>query len=145
MLYLIDSNILIYAKMGAADEQKAVSHWLTSTLANKEHSIIVCETTLLAFLRISTNRKVFRPPLPLDQATEFIVSFLSHPAVGIIKPNAEHFSELGAFSAAYGFTGNLVMDAHLAVLARDAGAVLVTRDEDFLAVPFLKMIDPVKL
>lgn len=144
MLYLLDSNILIYAKMGSSDEQAVVSKWLTTTLGDREHAVVVCETSLLAFLRIATNKKIFDPALPVEEAAAFVTSFLAHPAVRILQPPAAHYRELGDFMAAQNFDGNLVMDAHLAVLARDNGAALVTRDKDFKPVPFLTIVNPLK-
>jgi predicted nucleic acid-binding protein len=38
--------------------------------------------------------------------------------------------------------GNFVMDVHLAVTAIQTGAVLVTRDKDFLKLPHLNVVDP---
>lgn len=40
--------------------------------------------------------------------------------------------------------GNLVMDAHLAVLALTIGATLVTRDKDFTKIPYLITLNPLQ-
>ncbi len=141
-MYLLDSNILLYAKMDAMPEHAEVSRWLAATLSNKGNTIAVCETSILSFLRISTNPKVFDPPLPIKQAQSFIESLLNHPSVQISRTSAGHYLELIGFMKKHNFTGNLAMDAHLAVLALNTGAVLVTRDSDFKKIPYLSIFNP---
>jgi predicted nucleic acid-binding protein len=36
------------------------------------------------------------------------------------------------------------MDAHLALLALNIGATLVTRDKDFVKIPYLKVLNPLE-
>ena len=141
MLYLLDSNILLYAKMNAMPQHKAVAAWLAETVSASD-SVAVCETSVLSFLRIATNPKVFDPPLPIKEAESLIRSLLSQPNVQILTSSARHFEALTAFMTKHRFDGNLVMDAHLAVLAVNTGAVLVTCDRDFKKVPYLKLLDP---
>ena len=142
MLFLIDSNILIYAKMGDDDEQHLASRWLRETLTNKEHFVCVCETSILSFLRITTNKRIYETPLTVNDAKKFINDLLGHPGVRILRPLSGHYAELVGFMEKFDFTGNQVMDAHLAVLAKGRGAILVTRDEDFKEIPYLKKINP---
>ena len=144
MLYVLDSNILIYAKMDAMPEHRIVSRWLESALSGNDHSIVICETSILSFLRITTNAKVFDPPLPVDEARLFLNSLLDHPGTSISVPSPGHFDEVAELMKKHDLVGNLTMDAHLAVLALGTGATLVTRDRDFKKVPYLKLLDPLK-
>ena len=143
MLYLLDSNILLYAKLNAMPQHKAVSAWLVDTVSGDD-TVAVCETSVLSFLRDATNNTVFDPPLPINEAASFIQSLLDQPNVQIFNSSARHFSDLTAFIKKHKFDGNLVMDAHLAVLAANTGAVLVTCDQDFKKAPYLKVLDPVR-
>lgn len=142
MNYLLDSNILIYAKMAGMPEFPAVSKWLAAAVSDNANRITLCETSLLSFLRIATNNKVFDPPLPLKDARLFISKLLAHPNVEIFEPNPEHFSRLLATIEKHRFFGKLTMDAHLATIAMDRGCVLVTRDTDFKKIRYLKTLDP---
>jgi len=142
MLYLPDSNILIYAKMTGMPEHIAAFTWLNTTLNDSNSIIIVCETTVLSFLRITTNNKVFNPPLPFEEAIAFVTSFLTHPRVSISRISPQHYIDVAEFMKKHNFGGNLTMDAHLAVLAISTGAVLVTRDRDFMRIPYLKILNP---
>jgi uncharacterized protein len=142
MIYLLDSNILLYAKMDAMPEHKTISAWLIAALTNKDMTVALCETSILSFLRVSTNPKVFHPPLPLKEALSFIKSLVFHANVHISRTSPKHYIELIKFMKQHDFTGNLAMDAHLAVLALNTGAVLVTRDSDFKKISYLKTYNP---
>ena len=59
MDYLLDSNILLYAKMNAMSEHKIVAKWLETTVSERNNTLHICETSILSFLRIATNEKIF--------------------------------------------------------------------------------------
>ena len=144
MNYLLDSNILLYAKMDSMPEHKTVAKWLEKTVKNQSNTLNVCETSLLSFLRIATNSKIFQPALPVADAEKFIDSFLACPNVNLISTSPAHYTELTKMLDKHNMSGNLVMDAHLATLALSIGATLVTRDKDFTKIPYLKTFNPLK-
>jgi toxin-antitoxin system PIN domain toxin len=142
MNYLLDSNILLYAKMDSMPEHSIVSNWLEEVVLNQQNTINICETSILSFLRISSNKKVFQPILPANKATKFIDSFLNCPNVNLIQTSPLHYLDLIKLIDKFNLQGNLVMDAHLALLALNIGATLVTRDKDFVKIPYLKVFNP---
>lgn len=144
MNYLLDSNILLYAKMDLMPEHKVVSKWLEETVSDRNNAISICETSILSFLRISTNEKVFQPTLPTNDAAQFIDSFLKCPNVNLLLTSASHYLEVIKLMEKLSLQGNLVMDVHLAVLALTTGATLVTRDKDFTKIPYLKTFNPIR-
>src|SRR5688500_10854034 len=143
MLYLPDINILIYAKMSGMPEHKKAYAWLDQTLKDPNSSLLLSETTLLSFLRIATNAKVFDPPLSYAEAITFTSGMLKWTNTLVFQPSVEHFIEVAKFMKQFRFASNLTMDAHLAVAALSTGATLVTRDGDFDRIPYLKLINPV--
>ncbi len=142
MDYLLDSNILLYAKMDAMPEHKIVSKWLEATVSDRNNTLHICETSILSFLRIATNEKVFQPILPTHDAQNFIESLLNCPNVNLLCASANHFTEVTKLMDKLKLRGNLVMDVHLAVLALSIGATLATRDKDFTKIPYLKIFNP---
>lgn len=142
MLYLPDVNILIYAKMASMSEHKDARDWLISTLDDAGSTVLVCETTILSFLRITTNKKVFDPPLPYSEAASFVADLLANKSVRFHRPMQGHFVEVANFMETHQMGGNLVMDVHLATIALSTGATMVTRDGDFNKIPFLKTFNP---
>jgi len=142
MDYLLDSNVLLYAKMDSMPEHKIISKWLEEIVSNQNNTVGICETSLLSFLRIATNEKVFQPVLPTREAETFIGSFLGCANVNLLHPSANHFLEVIKLMNKLNLRGNLVMDVHLAVLALTTGATLATRDKDFTKIPYLKIFNP---
>lgn len=142
MDYLLDSNILLYAKMNAMSEHKIVAKWLETTVSDRNNTLHICETSILSFLRIATNEKVFQPVLPTIDAQNFIDSLLNCPNVNLLYASAKHFTEVTKLMNRLNLRGNLVMDLHLAVLALSIGATLATRDKDFAKIPYLKTFNP---
>lgn len=142
MNYLLDSNILLYAKMNAMPEHKVVSKWLAKAVSDRNNTVNVCETSILSFLRIATNSKVFKPILPAADAAIFVESLLNCPNVTLLQTSLPHYLDVIESMNKFGLRGNLIMDAHLAVLALGIGATLVTRDKDFAKIPYLKTLNP---
>lgn len=142
MLYLPDSNILIYAKMAGMSEHTDAREWLTTTLNDPNSTLLVCETTILSFLRITTNKKAFDPPLPFSEAVSFTFELLTSKNVRFHRTLPEHFVEVAKFMQKHKLGGNLVMDLHLAKIAIGTGATVVTRDGDFKKIPYLKTLNP---
>ena len=142
MNYLLDSNILLYAKMDSMPEHLVVSKWLEEAVLNQNNTIYICETSILSFLRISTNKKIFQPILPATEATKFLDSFLNCLNVNLIHTSPTHYLDLMQLIDKFNLQGNLVMDAHLAMLAINIGATVVTRDKDFAKIPYLKVFNP---
>ena len=143
MLYLLDSNILLYSKIEDAPQHRAASDWLTATLGDPNNSLLLCETSILAFLRIGTNKRLFNPPLPLNEARVFLKSLLSRPNVQIFQPDYKIYLELFDQMDKHGLSGDITMDAHLATIAMRTGATLVTRNGDFDRFPYLKLLNPI--
>ena len=143
MLYLPDINILIYSKMTGMPEHKAAFAWLNSTLNDPNATMLLCETTMLSFLRITTNTKAFDPPLSYSEAILFTSDLMDRTSVLVYQPSPGHFIEVAEFMKRYNFGGNLAMDAHLAVIAMNTGAIFVTRDGDFDKLPYLKTLNPI--
>ena len=143
MLYLLDSNILLYSKIEGAPEHRAASLWLTKTLADVNNSILLCETSILAFLRIGTNKRLFDPPLPLSEAKVFLETLLGRSNVRIFQPQYKIYFELIEEMKQYGLAGDMTMDTHLATIAMRTGATLVTRDGDFKQFLYLKVYNPI--
>ena len=56
---------------------------------------------------------------------------LSYPPVRVLEPGPEHWRQLRRLLREAGSAGNLTTDGHLAALAIEHGATLVSYDRDF--------------
>jgi len=95
------------------------------------------------FLRVVTHPRVFAPPSPLDVACSFVDNLLESPSVRLLTPDEGYWQTLRDVSITAGASGNLVFDAAIAALCRDAGALrLITMDRDFSRFEFLDVVQP---
>jgi toxin-antitoxin system PIN domain toxin len=98
--------------------------------------------TLLAFVRIATDRRVFRQPLTAAEACSLVQRWLELPSVRLLHPGPRTWELLAELCSAGQASGPLVMDAHLAALALEHGTAIVTTDRDFTRFPGVDLVDP---
>jgi hypothetical protein len=113
-----------------ARQHRAAKAWLDAALSGSEQ-VGFAWMTLLGFLRISTQARLFLRPLSVAEASRIVEMQLSSPVAEILQPGPDHARILLRLLAEAGTAGNLVPDAHLAALAIEHGAELVTFDRDF--------------
>jgi toxin-antitoxin system PIN domain toxin len=139
---LVDANLLLYAYNPRAEQHAKSKAWLELVLTGPD-LVRFAWLTLWAFLRISTNPRVFERPLSAAEAEAAITSWLAQPAVGILEPGDRHWDILRKLVRDGQTTGPLVMDAVLAAIALEHGSVLCTTDRDFSWFPGLKWTNPI--
>jgi hypothetical protein len=140
-MILIDANLLLYAYHPKAEQHRASRSWLEAALASRE-LVRFAWLTLWAFLRISTNPRIFDRPLSTGEAEQIISSWLAQPTAGILEPGERHWEILCRLLREGQASGVLVMDAALAALAMEHGATLNTTDRDFARFPGLRWRNP---
>ena len=140
-MILVDANLLLYAYHPRAVEHEASRTWLEATLSGSQ-LVRFAWLTLWAFLRISTNPRVFERPLSMAEAETLVSSWLAQPAAGVIEPGERHWEILQGLTRSGQPAGPLVMDAALAAIAIEHGATLCTTDRDFARFPGLMCMNP---
>lgn len=71
-----------------------------------------------------------------------VETWLGRPNVTVPQPTTRHYAILTELVEATGVGGNLVSDAHLAALAVEHGAELVSYDADFTRFPRVEWLRP---
>ena len=140
-MILIDANILIYASLNKFSQHEPAREWLDTQL-NGVTRVGLPWVTLVAFLRIATNPRSFRRPVPMRAACEQVSQWLAREPVWIPEPTERHGEALTELLALPGMYGNLVTDAHLAALAIEHGLTLCSTDGDFARFPKLQWVNP---
>lgn len=140
-MILIDANLLLYAYDAASPRHEAARYWFEEVMSD-EPDVRFGLMTLLAFLRLATDQRVFERPLGPPDAIGLVESWLARPNVSIAHPSERHWSGLVALAEGAKARGALMMDAHLAALTIEHGAHLATTDRDFTRFPGLRFKDP---
>lgn len=127
---VVDANVLLYAVNSAADRHDEAVAWLDGEL-NAGRPVGFAWLVVLAFLRLSTKVGLFPRPLTVDEANRRVEAWLSHSASLVLEPTTGHRAVLAGLLQQIGTGGNLVSDAHLAALAIEHGATVISYDSDF--------------
>jgi toxin-antitoxin system PIN domain toxin len=138
---LVDANVLLYAVDEDAPLHPAAISWLDPALAGRE-AVGFAWTVLLAFVRLSTHPGIFPSPLAPDEAFDVVESWLAQPASIVVDPTVRHLGVLRGLLMQLGTAANLVSDAHLAALAVEHGAEIVSFDADFSRFPGVRWRQP---
>jgi uncharacterized protein len=127
---LPDVNTLLHSVNSSANEHAAALKALRVGY-DDPGGVAFAWTALLAVLRLSTRRGIFPNPLSVDEALRVIENWLRHPRAQVVHPGERHAEVLGRLLRSAGTAGNLTTDAHLAALAIEHGATVVSFDRDF--------------
>lgn len=126
---LIDVNVLV-----AACNADAPHHALAAETLRKSYEagkVALPWMVLLGFLRLTTRAGILPRPLTLLQALEQLNLWLEHDDTVVVQPTTRHAAIVSRLLIGAGQAGNLVMDAHLAALAIEHDAEVLSFDRDF--------------
>jgi len=140
-LTILDANVLLYAYNLDAPEQPAAAAWLTGLLESGE-TIGLPWVTLWAFVRISTNSRIWANPKPAAEAFAIVNEWLSQPGVHALQPGPLHLEILARLVVRHAAVGPMMTDAVLVALAIEHGATLASTDQDFRRFPNLRWVNP---
>lgn len=141
---IVDANVLIYAVNSDAAHHDQSRRWLDGSL-NGAATVGLPWVALLAFLRIVTHPQVFAQPMSHKDAMDQLDDWLARPAAHVAHPSEAHATILGELLRETGRGGNLVNDAHLAALAIENRATLVSFDRDFARFSRVRVVSPAEL
>jgi toxin-antitoxin system PIN domain toxin len=140
-LIFVDANLLLYAYDRASPVHEPARRWLTEAFSGTE-PLGFSWPTVLAFLRITTNPKIFKNPFSIEEATSIVDDWFSQPSAKLVQAGENHWTILRGLLLDSGSSGPLVMDAHIAALASEHGMVIATRDGDFAMFPDVQSLNP---
>ena len=127
---IVDANVLLYAVNSASEHHDASRRWLDDALSGADR-VGFAWVPLLAFIRLTTKVGLFPCPLRPGEAIQRVTDWLAAPGALVVGPSARHGDVLGALLGSVGTGGNLVNDGHLAALAVEHRATIVSYDSDF--------------
>ena len=142
-MILVDANLLLHAYNPRSTDHVQARQWLEESFSGPD-SVRLAWLTIWAFLRISTNARVFERPLSVAEATAITETWLAQPTVAILEPGERHEEILRGLMISSQASGPLVMDAALAAIAIEHGAIVCTTDRDFSRFDGLSWKNPLR-
>ena len=137
----VDSNLLIYAYNTSAPEHDRARRWLATVLSG-DIPVLLPWSSIHAFLRVTTNTRVFDPAFFSEEAAIVVDQWLQRSHVRILAAGPRYWSILRELLTKHEVRRDLVIDAHLAALAIEHDATVYTTDRDFARFTGLRVINP---
>lgn len=138
----LDTNILLAARRRELAHHTAARR-LLQKLATGDAPWAIPWPCVYEFLRVVTDRRVFRPPTPLRSAVEDVVALLGSPSLVLLGEGSAHAAHLERQMLAGEAAGNFAFDAHIAALCVEHGvSELWTLDRDFARFPGARVVIP---
>ena len=138
---IVDANVLLFAVNVDVPLHTPAREWMDEALGGLE-PVGFTWIVLLAFLRLSTRFGLSPRPLDFFTAAGVVETWLTARPAVVVHPTPRHLTVLHGLLATLGTAGNLVNDAHLAALALEHGAEVVSFDRDFSRFPGLRWRSP---
>lgn len=140
-MILVDANLLVYAHVRSFEQHDAARAWLDDQL-NGPDRVGLPWQSLVGFLRLVTNPRVFEFPEPVNRAWQQVDEWLARPAAWVPVPTERHQSQLAVLLADVNASASLVPDAHLAALAAEHGLAVASTDGDFARFKAVRWVNP---
>lgn len=129
-MILLDVNVVLAAHRSDHPNHGVVQPWFED-LATGDDQFWVPDVVWSGFVRLSTNRRIFAVPTPVDDVFDFLRAVRCAPNHVTLAPTERHLEIFESLCRDANATGDLAPDAYLAALALDHGCEVVTFDRDF--------------
>ncbi len=141
-MILVDANLLIYSRFASFPQHRRAREWLDGKL-NGRARVGIPWMSIVAFLRVTTNPRLFPRPDSIESAWRQVEEWLDCSVAWIPEPTEAHRTVFRALLEQSQAAGSLVPDAHLAALAIEHGLTLCSTDSDFARFAGLRWENPI--
>jgi len=138
----VDVNVLLHASFDGSPVHAQAQDVLRESVGGGGGALLVPSVVASGYLRLSTDRRVFRNPKRPCDALAFLDALLGAPSVSLSEPGARHWSLFRGLVEEHSLTGPDVPDAYIAALAMERGATLVSYDRGFARFRGLRWLNP---
>jgi len=131
----IDTNVLVYAHREEMPQHRRARARVIE-LAEGPARWAIPVFCLGEFLRVVTHPRLFDPPFEVPEACAALDRVLISPSLVVLTPGDRFWPLLSRAMREAHAVGNLVFDAQIVALCREAGvSALLTEDRDFHRFP----------
>jgi len=138
-----DVNLLLYAHVDTFEQHERARPWWEALLGGAAE-VGVPGPALFGFVRISTNPRIFDPPMSVDIALGHIELWLAQPNVRCPAPGPRHLEIAFRLLRHLGTAANLTTDVQLAAFAIEHQGEVHSNDGDFNRFPELRWRNPLE-
>lgn len=139
----VDVNVLVYAHRADLPEHPEYRSRLEQ-LANGDEPLGIPDIVLSGFVRVLTNRRIFREPTTERAAWAAVDQVLDAPAAVRLTAGQRHWPLFRQLADEIDARGNDIADAYLAAYAVENNATWLSADRGFARFRRLRWQHPVK-
>jgi toxin-antitoxin system PIN domain toxin len=136
-----DVNLLLYATIDAFPQHAKTRRWWEQAV-NSGEEIGLADPAIFGFVRISTNPRLIKPPMPIEEAAGTVGTWLDRPNVIRAVPGPRSLDLALGFLRTVGTAANLTTDAQLAAIAVESGGTVCSTDSDFARFDGVRWVNP---
>ncbi|OGQ24870.1 MAG: hypothetical protein A2138_25225 [Deltaproteobacteria bacterium RBG_16_71_12] len=136
-----DVNVLMHAYRSASPLH-AVAARFWSVALNGDQAVALSWVVINGYVRLMTNPRVVAPAIHVAAAEHDVRSWLQRRNVVVVHPTEQHADLYFGFLRSAGTAGNLTTDAHIAALAVEHDAEVVSADTDFARFAGVRWTNP---
>ena len=136
-----DVNLLVYSVDAASPFHVGARRWWDGVLSS-DSEVGLCYPSILGFLRMTTNRRVFESPLAIVDGLNRVQTWLDQPNTVLLAPTDRHWPILFGLLEAANVGANLTTDAHIAAYAIERAGTVYSNDGDFARFDGLRWRNP---
>ncbi|MCO5991776.1 type II toxin-antitoxin system VapC family toxin [Actinoallomurus rhizosphaericola] len=138
---LVDVNVLVYAHRPDMADHEQYRGWLFEMMDGPE-PFAVSDLVLSGFVRVVTNRRIYKDPTPLTTALAAVSTLRNRSNCVPLVPGPRNWAIFTELCEKTGANGNDVADAYHAALAIEHGCEFITTDKGFSRFPGLRWRHP---
>lgn len=140
-MILPDVNLLLYGVNADAPDHARAFAWWRELLGNGAE-VGLYKGVVFAFVRLSTNARIFSRPLSVEESFAYVKNWQSFPSVKMVTAVPEDIETAERLLTTAGTGGNLVSDAQIAAAALRLRATVHSVDADFGRFPGVAWQNP---
>lgn len=140
---LLDANLLLLTANADDDYCEPAQRWL-GELLDARMRVGFPWSSLVTFVRISTDPRIFREPLTMEESWQAVEGWLAAESAWTPVPGPRHAAVLADLCRRHRLRGDMLPDAHLTALAIEHGLTVCSRDTDFARFPEIRWLDPLR-
>lgn len=141
-MILLDVNVVVALHRDDHPHHETVTGWFARLVERRtQHSVL--DETWSAFVRVTTNRRIYSVPTPVADAFAFVRAFRGQPTYVPVRPDERRMGTFERLCREGAVSGDLVPDAFLAATAITLGCGIASFDRDFARFDELRWERPV--
>lgn len=128
-----DVNVLVAATIDTHGHHHVARPWLEQAVrqATRADPLTLLPMAVVGYVRIATNQRFYRPPVPTAVALAAIADLLAEPHVRLLGTAGEEWPRVVAMCGRHGLAGDVLSDAWIAASVLQLNEHLVTFDRGF--------------